>query len=172
MISSTLRSRTSVRYLARRTVALLLVLSSLAQAGPLRTGELAPSMALEDQHGKAVALPAQARWLMFAPDKAAADLAQDWLKTRGPRALDTLGAIYLADISGMPSLVTQFVALPRLRELPFPVVLARDAALTADWPRRAGQLTLVALDGGRVLRIDHAASAEDIAQRLLPPATP
>ncbi|MGD9833047.1 MAG: hypothetical protein AB7U92_09885 [Piscinibacter sp.] len=146
--------------------------ASAAGAGALRIGEPVPSMALEDQHGKAVALPAQARWLLFAPDKAAADLAQQWIRSRGPGALEALGAVYLADISGMPSLVTKLIALPRLRELPFPVVLARDASLTADWPRRAGQLTLVALDGGRVLRIEHAATAPQISQHLQLPAGP
>ncbi|WP_341893066.1 hypothetical protein [Variovorax sp. YR752] len=143
-----------------------------AQAAALRIGEPLPAMVLQDQHGQAVAVPGAARWLLFAPDKAAADLAQDWLKARGPGALKSLQAVYLADISGMPALVARMFALPRLRELPFPVALASEAALTSEWPRRAGQLTLVAVDRGLVLGIEHAANVHDLAQRLQPPAAP
>jgi NADPH-dependent ferric siderophore reductase len=130
-------------------------LPAAADAATLSIGDTLPALTLEDQHGQPVLAPGAARWLLFAPDKPAADLAQAWLQPRGAGVLSRLQAVYLADISGMPALVTRLFALPKLRELPFPVGMVREASLTASIPRQ-----------GRVTQIQQAVDIAALGQAL------
>lgn len=128
-----------------------------AVAAPLVVGAGFPAVNLEDQHGKPLAVPPGARLVLFAADKAASDLATELLAAQPAGTLDRLQAVYLADISAMPALVTRMFALPTLRALPFRVGLAREAAVLADLPRQRGAVSVIRLADGRVERIDFAA---------------
>ena len=68
----------------------------------------------------------------------------------------------------MPALITSRFALPKLRELPLNVGLARDAALLADLPRRAGLATVIRLDRLQVRSLQHVADAAALDAALTP----
>lgn len=150
--------------LAALTLALALPLGALA--APLVAGSSLPPLTLEDQHGKAVSVPAGARVIIFAADKAASDLANEVLGNEKPGVLERLQAVYLADISGMPSLVTRMFALPAMRALPFPISLAREAAVLADLPRQKAAVTVIRLAEGKVQGMDHARDSAQLKQLL------
>ncbi len=82
--------------------------------------------------------------------------------------------IYLADISGMPAIVTSMFALPKLRSLPFSIALVRDAneaTQIADLPRQPGTATLLRLEDGRITRLDAVRNSTELRLALgLPPA--
>jgi NADPH-dependent ferric siderophore reductase len=88
------------------------------------------------------------------------------LQAQDARVLDTIHAVYLADISGMPALISTLFALPKLKELPFAVGIVRDAAQTAQLPRRPDQITVLVLDAGRVRQVLHAGNADALKQAL------
>jgi hypothetical protein len=129
-----------------------LLLPALGHAAPLQPGAALPRLQISDQNERPVALTPATRLVIFAADKAGSELAQGVLKAQPAGVLDRLHAVYIADISGMPSLITKMFALPKLRELPFPVGLVRDAAQTADLPRQAGQVTVLVLDAQQKLQ--------------------
>lgn len=146
-----------------RSIRALFVLGALlfataAATAPLAPGAAFPLLNLEDQHGKVLAVPAGTRVVLFAADKAASDLANALLAAQPDGVLDRLQAVYLADISAMPALVTRMFALPALRALPFRVGLARDASLLADVPRQRGAVSVIRLAEGRVDQIEFASN--------------
>jgi hypothetical protein len=57
-------------------------------------------------------------------------------------------------------------ALPKLRELPFAIGLARDAAAVAQLPRRSGHVTVLDLRDGAVTQIRFAGNAPALQQAL------
>lgn len=146
--------------------ALSLLLAGGVQAEPLAIGAPLPPITVENQNGQAVSITPALKRLIFAADKAGGDLATSVLSPEPAGVLDRLHAVYLADISGMPAIVTRMFALPKMRELPFPVGLVRDAAMTADLPRRPGEVTVIDLDQGRAVQIRNAADAAAL-RRLL-----
>lgn len=146
------------------SLALALPLSALAT--PLAAGSSLPPLSLEDQHGKVVKVSAGARIIVFAADKAASDLANEVLGNEKPGVLLRLQAVYLADISGMPSLVTKMFALPAMRTLPFPIGLAREPAVLADLPRQKAAVTVIRLADGTVQGVDHAKGSAQLKQML------
>jgi hypothetical protein len=70
----------------------------------------------------------------------------------------------------MPGLITRLVALPRMRERPYRILLVDDATRVAFLPRRAGMVTLIHLDAGRVANVRFLSDAEQLAAALQPDA--
>lgn len=137
---------------ARRAVAVLL----LGLAAALHAEPPLPAGPFEDQFGRSHKIAECRRLILFAPDREAAGIAEQALDGLDGAALERRGVCYIADISRMPGLVTQMFALPALRERAYPVLLGREAADTAMFPRQAGQVTLLPSD---------PASAESVTYR-------
>ncbi len=155
-----------VRLAGAVMLAVSLGLPGWAVANPLAPGAALPALLITDQHDRPVVVDAATRLLIFAADKAGSDLAQGVLKTQEAGVLGRIHAVYVADISGMPALITRMFALPKLKDLPFVVGIVRDAAQTAALPRQPGQVTVLALEAGKVLQIHHAGDA-DALKRVL-----
>jgi hypothetical protein len=142
------------------------LLAAAAQAAPVATGTALPALELADQHDRPWRIERGTRLLLFAVDKVASDRVTESLRPLGRDALDARDAVFLADVHAMPALVTRMFALPALRELPFAVGLGRDATLTADLPRRAGQVTAFVLDGGVVTELHYLGTDADVRRIL------
>lgn len=148
------------------TLTLLFALPVASLAAPYGVGSPPPALSLEDQHGRQVSVMPETRIILFAADKAASDLANEVLGNEKEGVLARLQAVYLADISGMPALVTKLFALPAMRALPFSIGLAREAGLLADLPRQKGAVTVMRLADGKVGKVEHAADATQLKQML------
>lgn len=136
-----------------------------AADGDIGPGAPLPPLAVADQFDRPVRIEAGTRFLLFAADKAAGDAATEALKAH-PDLLAQQRIVYIADISGMPAVITRMFALPKWRELPFPVGLVRDAQLTAALPRKAGELTLLMLDQGKVQGVEYLTDAAAVRRRF------
>ena len=145
---------------------LILALPLASHAAPYDVGSPMPAFSLEDQHGKPVSVQPDTRLVIFAADKAASDLANEVLGNQKEGVLGRLQAVYLADISGMPTLVTRMFALPAMRALPFPIGLAREAGVLAELPRQKGAVSVIRLGDGKVSRVDHAQDATQLKTLL------
>jgi hypothetical protein len=155
--------------------ALALSLPMSADAAPLAAGSALPTLSLNDQHDKPAPVGASTRWLVFAAERPVSDMVSTVLAAEPAGVADHLRLVYVADISGMPALVTRMFALPKLRELPFPVALVRDAAQVAqmaDIPRVTGAATVLRLDNGRVAQVATARQAIELRTLLGLPAKP
>ena len=135
-------------------------------AAPVEPGAVLPTLTLSDQHDKPWTAGPSTKHLLFAADKAASDLANALLAAQGPGFLSGSGIVYVADISAMPALVTRLFARPKLRELPFPIGLVSEAALTADLPRQPGRVTVLDLNQGVITQIRYAADAKALRMAL------
>lgn len=136
--------------------------AALTAAQLLGPGDLLPQIALEDQHGNQAMPAPDTRLLLFAPDKAASDLLNTHLAGQTDSYLNDRQAVFLADISDMPGLVTRLFALPAMREYPYPVLLTREEGKLDFIPRRAGEITMIRLHQGRVTDIQYAAGVADL----------
>lgn len=133
------------------------ILSALA--APVGPGGPLPSLALADQHGHTITVDATTRIVLFAPDKAAGDVVRDALRTQPAGVLERLNAVYVADISAMPAMITRLFALPKLRELPYSVGLGYDAEPLSGLPHQAGMATVLRAQDGKVVSVSYAADA-------------
>jgi hypothetical protein len=95
------------------------------------------------------------------------DLLKQAVATLPEDYLAKVGAVYIADISGMPRIISKLFALPKMRKRPYPLLLDRSGEATERIPDVDGQATLVYLAALRVARIEHYASVAAVRGALL-----
>ena len=76
-----------------------------ANATPIGPGASLPPLTLEDQHGKPVSVDAGTKIVVFSADKAGNSIVQETLSPLPADTLSRLKAVYLADISAMPTVI-------------------------------------------------------------------
>lgn len=147
----------------------LLTLHCPTSAAALTAGSALPALTLNDQHDKPVSIPPDTRWVLFASEKSVSDMISTVLSAEPVGVLSRLHLVYVADISGMPAVITRMFALPRLRELPYPIALVRGAAemsQVADLPRQSGSATLLRLQDGRIAEVTAVRNAAALSEAL------
>ncbi len=150
--------------------ALALTVPLLASAATVGVGETLEPLNLVDQHDRPVQVNATTRLVIFSGEKPVSDWVSGVLASQPSGVLDRLGAVYVSDISGMPALITQMFALPKLRKLPFTMALARNAFSVADLPRHVGAVTVMTMRDSKVTSIQYVSDASQLRQVLgLPP---
>ncbi len=134
----------------------LLGMHLAAGAAPLEPGAPVPAISLQDQHGKPVRVDASTHRLLFSAERVVNDMVSKVLLGQAAGVLERQGTVYLADISGMPAVITRLFALPKMRELPFSIGLAREPAQVAqlaDLPRQPGAATVLRFVDGKLVDI-------------------
>jgi hypothetical protein len=149
-----------------RFLALALLLSAAARAEPYAVGSTLEPLEFADQHDQIRTVDALLRALLFTRDMQAGDVLKQALAEDGAAQLERAGAVYVADVSGMPALVLRMFALPKLRQRPYPILLDRDGSQTARLPSQSGKVSLLVLDALRVKEIRYLANPEEIRAAL------
>jgi hypothetical protein len=154
-------------------LALLLALAALplrTDAEEVTTGSTLAPIALEDQHGRPGSVTAETRGLLFSRDMDGGALVREALAEDGAALLAGAGAVYVADVHAMPGPIRRFIAIPRMRERPYPVLLDTDGAPTADLPSQKGRVTWLRLEALRVEEVRFLGSRDEVRAVLGPPA--
>jgi hypothetical protein len=87
-----------------------------------------------------------------------------------PEVLERAQAVYVADISGMPSLIANTMAIPRMRKRPYPTLLDRSGDVTAAFPSQPGQATLLRLERLQIQAVLYVDSVSQLREALGVPA--
>ncbi len=148
------------------TLSLFVAAIGPVSAAEIQVGQKLPPLSLTDQHDKELSIDASTRFVIFARDKESSTMINRLLETTGADFLPSRGAVYLADISGMPGIIRDLFAMPKMRKYPYRIMLDRDAKSTADFPGKAGQATLIHLKNLSVEKIEFPASPEDLKRAL------
>jgi len=157
-----------------RLVPLLALLLTLCRPVAAQTPAAASlaDLALADQHGVAHRIPADTRTVVFVNDMDASKIVHALLETRPPDWLAQQHAVFIADIHRMPGLVTRFIALPRMRERAYPILLITDDETGTRFPRTADAVTVMAVDDLRPTgQVRFLRTAEAVEQAVLAGAT-
>jgi hypothetical protein len=141
-------------------------LAPAAFAEPLSPGTAMPPLTLADQHDTPGSVDTATRLVIFTGDMDASDHVKEALTDEGTALLDSAGAVWIANISRMPRIITKLFAMPSLRKRPYRMLLDRDGTATADFPANSGQVTLLHLDHLKIARIEYADSAAQVAKAL------
>ena len=159
------------RGIARRRISLILLAvdvggaSTPLLAARLAPGSLLPALSVVDQHVRQVSIEATTRVVVFAADKTASDIVSDALRLH-PSVFAERRLVYIADISGMPAMVTRMFALPKLRDFPFQVGLVQNSEVTGHLPRKPKEVTLISLEDQPVQTIEYLPDAASLRRSL------
>ncbi|MGM0520726.1 MAG: FAD/FMN-containing dehydrogenase [Pseudomonadota bacterium] len=136
-----------MRYVSCCALLIGLLFSAVSWAQtPIAVEDTLSEVTLPDAHGNAYQVPYPGlRHLLFSDDMDGNELMEQAFGDLDKGEFTAAGLAYAADISGMPSLIARFFAVPSLRDYPFRVLLARDKSTLAHIPREEGHVTVLTL---------------------------
>jgi len=149
-----------------------LLLPAVALAEPYAVGDTLPAARFDDQHGRTHILHDQVRVIVFSRDMEAGDVIKTALRDDGATLLTNAGAVYVADVSGMPGMIRRMFALPKMRQRAYPMLLDVDGATTARFPARPGQATVLVLEKLRITNAQYHPDAVGLRGALTALAPP
>ena len=163
-----------MRHVARAVPAALLVLvtAAVAAAATLAVGDALPAITLADQHDVSGTIGPEVRIVVLTRDMAAGDVVKDGFAGMDQAALDLRGAVYVADIDGMPSMIASMFAIPKMRDRSYRILLDRDGAATRDVPYAEGRPTVLFVESGKITRVAQPANGDELRQLLQPQPQP
>lgn len=150
--------------------ALLLCLSCLltpiwAFAASYVAGDAIKPITLLDQHDKAINVTDETQVLLFSRSMKGGDIIKESLQSlTGKQSLEQV--VYVADISGMPSLIAKFVAIPQMQDLPFAIGLDREGEVSRALPDTKDMATMILLDKRNIVEIAYFESTDALSQAL------
>jgi hypothetical protein len=150
----------------------VLLAPAAALAEPYAVGDTLPAARFDDQHGRTHLLHERVRAIVFSRDMEAGDVIKAALGNGdGARLLGEAGAVYVADVSGMPGVIRRMFALPKMRQRPYAMLLDTDGDTTARFPSRSGQATVIVLERLRVTNVQYLPDAIGLRAALVGLAT-
>ncbi|WP_158678975.1 hypothetical protein [Pseudoalteromonas sp. T1lg75] len=133
---------------------------------PIAVGEVLNVTALENQHGDAFEDPATLELLLYVNGMTAKEIARASIEKIDVQCLTAGRVAYVADISGMPIIISHLVAVPRLRDYPYPIWLDYDGASTERLPVKEGSVSVIDIEQGGITKIEFIAEESILTERL------
>ena len=150
----------------RATLLIIAVFFSASSLAELKEGDAVELPQLADQFDAKYTLGKSTKWLLFSHDMDGTKIIRSSLEGQTAETLEAKGIQVYADISGMPGFVARFIALPKLKKLPYPMALARDAELLQSIPREEDKGTALQMEQGKVTSISIVTSTEQVKTLL------
>ncbi|TNE76620.1 MAG: hypothetical protein EP334_08130 [Gammaproteobacteria bacterium] len=128
---------------------------------------------LVDQFGQPFSSLENTSVVMLVSGMKAKGMAHDALEAVDTSCLRDKRLVYLANISGMPKMISKLIAVPRMRELDYPVWLDYSGQVAEALPRQKGRVTVMKLNGDKsVAEVSYTSSAEPLKEALLGECAP
>ena len=136
-----------------------------AFANSLTVGSDVSSITIKDQFEKINTIAQNTKTILFASDKETSDILKEYLLSKEGDILTKNNAVYVADISGMPSLITKFFALPKMQKYPFQVMLLDDTN-KAFFEKQEGKIIVYTLNDLKVTQKKTISTAKEIEELI------
>ncbi|CAE6881988.1 FAD/FMN-containing dehydrogenase [Ectopseudomonas khazarica] len=146
------------------TLLLLCLLSSVALA--MEPGERLAPWTLLDQFDAPYTLNDETHILLVARDMDGAKLVNAALEGQPKGYLQQRQAVFLADISRMPSVIATLFALPKMRDYNYRILLDRNARIAPRYPAGEGEVLWLQLEDGQLLEQKVFKDATTLKQAL------
>jgi len=126
-----------------------------AFANGLEIGQKFPFESFENQHGKELVVTNDTKKLIVAFTKKQGEIVKEFL-VENKGYLKSNDAIYLTDVSSVPSFVMSMFMLPKFQEYEYEMGLIKDEAKAQVIPVNGEQLTIIELNDLTITAISFA----------------
>lgn len=136
-----------------------------AIANSLTVGNTLPTLKIKDQFEKEHIVDGNIKTIIFSATKTEGTTIKEFLLTKDKDYLTTNKAAYIADITGMPSIITSLIAMPKMKGYPFSVLLI-DEANKGLFPIKEDMISVISLDNGKITDVKYVKTAEELGKIL------
>ncbi|APW66892.1 hypothetical protein LPB137_13980 [Poseidonibacter parvus] len=137
----------------------LLLVATFANA--LNIGDSTPTFEIKDQFEKMHKISADAKTILVAESRGTSVIIREYLLTKDTDFLAKNKAHYIADISGMPSLISKFIALPKMKKYPFSILLV-DEEQSKSFNTKDDKITVYTVTDGKVSNVKYIETTEEL----------
>ena len=134
-----------------------------AFANSLTVGASLPTLTIKDQFEKEHVVDAKVKTILFSASKTEGASIKDFLLTKDKEFLAKNNLVYVADITGMPSIITSLFAMPKMKEYPFSVLLV-DEANKGLFPVKEDMISVITLDNSKITDVKYVKTAAELAE--------
>lgn len=145
---------------------LFVLLTSVVYAEPYKVGDKLPVIILKDQHKVEHSVGETVRLILFTTDKTGKNIIGEVIDEMGKVYLKDHNTVYIADISGMPRLIAKLIALPKMRKLPYPIMLDRDQSVTKGFPSEPDKITLIYVNKYNIQEIEIVDTPDSVKKAI------
>ena len=126
------------------------------------------SFTLPDQFDKPVTLTPKTQKVIFVFAKATGHTVKEFLKKQDKNYLPLRHAFFVADVSGMPTIIRNTFALPDFRKSPYSVALIYDKTIASIYKNEkdADKITVVTLKDKTITKVQTFTSEEALKAAL------
>jgi len=123
---------------------------------------------LPDQFDKAQTLGDDTKKVIFVFSKSTGHTVKTFLKEQSKDYLASKNALFVADISPMPTVIRNTFALPELKKSDFSVLLVYDKAIAKQFKNDAEteKIAVLSLNNGAVETVKYISTADELKSEL------
>ncbi len=140
---------------------LLLTLSIFAIANPMKVGDTLANITLQDQFETKQTVANDTKTILVAYDKDISSLLKEFLLAKEGDFLSANNAVYIGDIRGMPSLISRFFAIPKMKKYPFSILFLDDKNRNA-FSKKEDFISVYTLENGKVKTLTHVSTKDEL----------
>lgn len=126
------------------------------------------SLTIPDQFDKSHSLNRDTKTLILAFAKDTGHTVKAFLSQKDKEYLPAKNALFVADISPMPTVIRNTFALPDLKESPFSVLLIYDKNIASKLKNeeQADKIAIVSLDNGVIQNVEYITTEDELTEAL------
>lgn len=123
---------------------------------------------LTDQFGKEGEISGDTKKVIMAFSKATGHLVKEFLATQPKDYLASHNAVFIADVSGMPKVIYEYMALPGLQKNEFSIYLLTDEKDAEKFKNEkyADYVMVVDLDNRMVEKVEFVTTVDELKKSL------
>jgi len=131
-------------------------------------GKSLESLKLKDQFDQAKTINVDTTKVLFAFSKDMGHLSNDYFNTKEPTFLADHHTIFIADVSGAPSLIRSMFIMPGLKDFKHTVLVIDDEAIASSYKNKGKeeQLMVVVVDNYVIKSINYISSEAELAKEF------
>ena len=141
---------------------------SIAVESKTVVGNSLETLVLNDQHEKPQSLSADTKKVIFAFSKDMGHMSNEYFNKQDPNFLVEHNAVFIADVSGAPSLIRSMFIMPGLKDFKHPVLVIEDKNVAASYriDENSEKLMILDVDNFIITNISYVASEDELAKAL------
>ncbi len=131
-------------------------------------GNSLEALKLNDQFEKPQSLSAETKKVIFAFSKDMGHMSNGFFDKQDPGFLDAHEAVFIADVSGAPSLIRSMFIMPGLKEFKHTVLVIEDKNVAASYriDENSDKLMILDVDNFIIKKITFVASEDELTKAL------
>lgn len=138
---------------------------SILSADALRVGSKLSQLnnfKYETPNGREMRISRTLSLLIVAFEKDTVALVNEYLNTKNPFYLQRKGAIFIADIHEMPTVITNMFALPKIRKYKHLIYLHYNDKFNIVMPNKKEKITLLHVADGKIENISYISTKQEL----------